>query len=97
MGHRDDESVPYPRDVESLFGFTTISVACGVWLHLAVMVEVVITQFNSSVSLGKLFTRGDGDKIVLVKGTKESQLKPTCVPSFIEHIRPHIYNGECSL
>ncbi|CAO2834054.1 unnamed protein product [Amaranthus hypochondriacus] len=84
LGHGDRENVPYPREVESLSGLKTIAVACGVW-HTAAVVDVIATQSNSSISSGKLFTWGDGDKNRLGQGDKEPRLKPTCVPSLIEH------------
>ncbi|KMZ57829.1 Regulator of chromosome condensation (RCC1) family with FYVEzinc finger domain [Zostera marina] len=84
LGHGDRESVLYPREVESLMGLKTITVACGVW-HTAAIVEIIVTQLNSSASSGKLFTWGDGDKYRLGHGDKEPQLKPTCVPSLIDH------------
>lgn len=84
LGHGDRESVPYPREVESLSGLRTIAVACGVW-HTAAVVEVIVTQSSSSVSSGKLFTWGDGDKNRLGHGDKEARLEPTCVPALIDH------------
>uniref|UniRef100_A0A2P2L374 Uncharacterized protein MANES_02G177100 n=1 Tax=Rhizophora mucronata TaxID=61149 RepID=A0A2P2L374_RHIMU len=84
LGHGDRESVAYPREVESLSGLRTISVACGVW-HTAAVVEVIVTQSSASVSSGKLFTWGDGDKNRLGHGDKEPRLKPTCVPALIDY------------
>ncbi|XP_040997959.1 PH, RCC1 and FYVE domains-containing protein 1-like [Juglans microcarpa x Juglans regia] len=84
LGHGDRESVSYPREVESLSGLRTIGVACGVW-HTAAVVEVIVTQSSASVSSGKLFTWGDGDKNRLGHGDKEAQLKPTCVPALIDY------------
>ncbi|XP_075479100.1 PH, RCC1 and FYVE domains-containing protein 1-like [Primulina tabacum] len=84
LGHGNRESVSYPREVESLSGLRTITVACGVW-HTAAVVEVIVTQSSASVSSGKLFTWGDGDKNRLGHGDKESRLKPTCVPALIDH------------
>ncbi|KAL8134402.1 hypothetical protein AgCh_009435 [Apium graveolens] len=84
LGHGDRESVPYPREIESLSGLRTIAVACGVW-HTAAVVEVIVTQSSSSVSSGKLFTWGDGDKNRLGHGDKEARLKPTCVPVLIDY------------
>ncbi|CAL5384485.1 unnamed protein product [Camellia sinensis] len=83
LGHGDRESVSYPREVESLSGLRTIAVACGVW-HTAAIVEVIVTQSTATVSSGKLFTWGDGDKNRLGHGDKEPRLKPTCVPALIE-------------
>ncbi|XWS15246.1 hypothetical protein CRYUN_Cryun35bG0078300 [Craigia yunnanensis] len=84
LGHGDRENVPYPREVESLSGLRTSAVACGVW-HTAAIVEVIVTQSSASVSSGKLFTWGDGDKNRLGHGDKESRLKPTCVPALIDY------------
>ncbi|CAK7346805.1 unnamed protein product [Dovyalis caffra] len=84
LGHGNRENVAYPREVESLAGLRTIAVACGVW-HTAAVVEVIVTQSSSSVSCGKLFTWGDGDKNRLGHGDKEPRLKPTCVPALIDY------------
>ncbi|KAJ8771648.1 hypothetical protein K2173_026825 [Erythroxylum novogranatense] len=84
LGHGDRESVAYPREVESLSGLRTIAVACGVW-HTAAVVEVIVTQSSASISSGKLFTWGDGDKNRLGHGDKEPRLKPTCVPALIDY------------
>ncbi|KAE9618312.1 hypothetical protein Lal_00047594 [Lupinus albus] len=84
LGHGDRESVSYPREVESLSGLRTIAVACGVW-HTAAVVEVIVTQSSSSISSGKLFTWGDGDKNRLGQGDKEARLEPTCVASLIDY------------
>ncbi|KAL5846268.1 hypothetical protein ACOSQ3_009792 [Xanthoceras sorbifolium] len=84
LGHGDRKSVSYPREVESLSGLRTIAVACGVW-HTAAVVEVIVTQSSASISSGKLFTWGDGDKNRLGHGDKEPRLKPTCVPALIDY------------
>ncbi|XP_002526126.2 PH, RCC1 and FYVE domains-containing protein 1 [Ricinus communis] len=84
LGHGDRENVAYPREVESLSGLRTIAAACGVW-HTAAVVEVIVTQSSSSISSGKLFTWGDGDKNRLGHGDKEPRLKPTCVPALIDY------------
>lgn len=84
LGHGDKENVAYPREVESLSGLRTIAVACGVW-HTAAVVEVIVTQSSASVSSGKLFTWGDGDKNRLGQGDKDPRLKPTCVPALIDY------------
>lgn len=84
LGHGNRKSVSYPKEVESLRGLKTILVSCGVW-HTAAIVEIIVTQSNSSASSGKLFTWGDGDKYRLGHGDKEPQLKPTCVPSLIDY------------
>ncbi|KAK1322667.1 Ultraviolet-B receptor UVR8 [Acorus calamus] len=84
LGHGNRESVAYPKEVESLMGLKTIAVACGVW-HTAAVVEVIVAQSSASISSGKLFTWGDGDKNRLGHGDKEPRLKPTCVPSLIDY------------
>ncbi|KAM5562382.1 PH, RCC1 and FYVE domains-containing protein 1 [Rosa sericea] len=84
LGHGDRENVSYPREVDSLTGLRTIAVACGVW-HTAAVVEVIATQSSASISSGKLFTWGDGDKNRLGHGDKEARLKPTCVPALIDY------------
>ncbi|KAG6786052.1 hypothetical protein POTOM_007644 [Populus tomentosa] len=84
LGHGNRENIAYPREVESLAGLRTIAVACGVW-HTAAVVEVIVTHSSSSVSSGKLFTWGDGDKNRLGHGDKEPKLKPTCVPALIDY------------
>ncbi|GKV31003.1 hypothetical protein SLEP1_g39752 [Rubroshorea leprosula] len=84
LGHGDRENVPYPREVDSLSGLRTSAVACGVW-HTAAVVEVIVTVSSASVSSGKLFTWGDGDKNRLGHGNKEPRLKPTCVPALIDY------------
>ncbi|KAH7680694.1 Regulator of chromosome condensation 1/beta-lactamase-inhibitor protein II [Dioscorea alata] len=84
LGHGNRESVSYPKEVESLMGLKTIAVACGVW-HTAAVVDVIVTQSSASVSSGKLFTWGDGDKYRLGHGDKEPRLKPTCIPSLIDY------------
>ncbi|KAJ1287224.1 hypothetical protein BS78_03G414800 [Paspalum vaginatum] len=84
LGHGNRESISCPREVESLSGLKTIAVACGVW-HTAAVVEVIVTQSSSSISSGKLFTWGDGDKHRLGHGDKEPKLKPTCVASLIDY------------
>lgn len=84
LGHGDKKSISYPREVDSLSGLRTTAVACGVW-HTAAVVEVIMTQSSASVSSGKLFTWGDGDKNRLGHGDKEPRLKPTCVPALIDY------------
>ncbi|KAF5198747.1 Regulator of chromosome condensation [Thalictrum thalictroides] len=84
LGHGNRESVLYPREVDSLMGLRTIAVACGVW-HTAAVVEVIVGQSSASISSGKLFTWGDGDKSRLGHGDKEPRLKPTCVPALIDY------------
>ncbi|KAL5122934.1 PH, RCC1 and FYVE domains-containing protein 1 [Glycine soja] len=84
LGHGDRQNVSYPREVESLLGLRTIAVACGVW-HTAAVVEVIATHSGTSISSGKLFTWGDGDKNRLGHGDKEARLKPTCVSALIDY------------
>ncbi|XP_047043490.1 PH, RCC1 and FYVE domains-containing protein 1-like [Lolium rigidum] len=84
LGHGDVKSISYPREIESLSGLKTIAVACGVW-HTAAIVEVIVTQSSATVSAGKLFTWGDGDKSRLGHGDKDARLKPTCVASLIDY------------
>jgi alpha-tubulin suppressor-like RCC1 family protein len=84
LGHGDVKGISYPREVESLSGLKTIAVACGVW-HTAAIVEVIVTQSSATVSAGKLFTWGDGDKSRLGHGDKDARLKPTCVASLIDY------------
>ncbi|KAJ0786297.1 putative chromatin regulator PHD family [Helianthus annuus] len=84
LGHGDRANVSYPKEVESLSGLRTISVACGVW-HTAAVVDVIVTQSSSNTSSGKLFTWGDGDKNRLGHGDKEPRLQPTCVPTLIDY------------
>lgn len=83
LGHGDRESVAYPKEVESLNGLRTITVACGVW-HTAAIVEV-LGQAGANVVSRKLFTWGDGDKYRLGHGDKEARLVPTCVPALIDY------------
>ncbi|XP_047974656.1 PH, RCC1 and FYVE domains-containing protein 1-like [Salvia hispanica] len=86
LGHGDRESISRPREVESLTGFRTMRVACGVW-HTAAVVDVVDGSSSSSnCSSGKLLTWGDGDKGRLGHGDKESKLVPTCVTAVAEPI-----------
>ncbi|XP_076940979.1 PH, RCC1 and FYVE domains-containing protein 1-like [Bidens hawaiensis] len=84
LGHGDRVNVSYPKEVESLSGLRTISVACGVW-HTAAVVDVIATQSSSNINSGKLFTWGDGDKNCLGHGDKEARLQPTCVPALIDY------------
>ncbi|XP_073306555.1 PH, RCC1 and FYVE domains-containing protein 1-like [Primulina huaijiensis] len=84
LGHGNREKVMYPREIKSLSGLRTMAVACGVW-HTAAVVEVTVTQFCATVSSGKLFTWGDGDKNRLGHGDKEPRLKPTRVPTLIDY------------
>ncbi|RDX86598.1 PH, RCC1 and FYVE domains-containing protein 1, partial [Mucuna pruriens] len=83
LGHGDQESVWYPKEVELLSGLKTIKVACGVW-HTAAIIEVAF-QSSSNTPSWKLFTWGDGDKYRLGHGNKETYLQPTRVTSLIEY------------
>ncbi|KAK3041367.1 hypothetical protein RJ639_002348 [Escallonia herrerae] len=83
LGHGERESVPYPKEVQSLNGLKTIKVACGVW-HTAAIVEVT-NHAASNVASRKLFTWGDGDKNRLGHGNKETYLLPTCVSGLIDY------------
>ncbi|KAK6933071.1 Regulator of chromosome condensation, RCC1 [Dillenia turbinata] len=76
LGHGDGESVLYPKEVNSLNGLRTIKVACGVW-HTIAIVEVMNIG-GGNVSLGKLFTCGDGDKNHSGHGSKDAHMLPTC-------------------
>ncbi|XP_004496492.1 PH, RCC1 and FYVE domains-containing protein 1 [Cicer arietinum] len=84
LGHGDRENISYPREVESLSGLRTVAVACGVW-HTAAIVEVIVAQSSASISSGKLFTWGDGDKNRLGHGDKDARLEPTCVSALIDY------------
>uniref|UniRef100_A0A7N0U0J9 Uncharacterized protein n=1 Tax=Kalanchoe fedtschenkoi TaxID=63787 RepID=A0A7N0U0J9_KALFE len=84
LGHGDRVTVSLPKEVESLSGLRTIAVACGVW-HTAAVVEVIVAHSSSSITSGKLFTWGDGDKNRLGHGDKEPRLEPTCVPALIDY------------
>lgn len=83
LGHGDRESVPYPREVESLSGLKAVAVSCGLW-HTAAIIEVT-NQSGSSVSSRKLFSWGDGDKYRLGHGNKDAYVYPTCVSPLIDY------------
>ncbi|CAN0890606.1 PH, RCC1 and FYVE domains-containing protein 1 [Linum grandiflorum] len=83
LGHGDQESVAFPKEVQLLSGLRTMKVACGVW-HTAAIVEVM-GQPGASMSSRKLFTWGDGDKYRLGHGNKETYLLPTCISSLIDY------------
>ena len=83
LGHGDRESTAYPREVKSLSGLKTVTVACGVW-HTAAIVEVM-GQPGGNSSSRKLFIWGDGDEHRLGHGDKETRLVPTCVSSLIDY------------
>lgn len=87
LGHGDRNSNRIPREVETLRGFRTIRVACGIW-HTAAVVEVENKSSNSlppeGSILGKLFTWGDGDNGRLGHGDKEPRLVPECVAALVD-------------
>ncbi|KAI9194684.1 hypothetical protein LWI28_008169 [Acer negundo] len=83
LGHGNQESVSYPKEVQLLSGLKTIKVACGVW-HTAAIVEVM-GHSGANISSRKLFTWGDGDKYRLGHGSKDTYLLPTCVSSLIDY------------
>ncbi|KAL8525231.1 hypothetical protein ACS0TY_014743 [Phlomoides rotata] len=83
LGHGDRESVPYPKEVQSLSGLKAVAVCCGIW-HTAAIIEVT-NQLGPNVCSRKLFTWGDGDKNRLGHGNKDSYLLPTCVSSIIDY------------
>lgn len=78
LGHGDTRTAILPKQVESLKGFKTITVACGPW-HTAAVVEFLTDHMSGKSSSGKLFTWGDGDKGRLGHGDKERKLSPMCV------------------
>ncbi|KAK1311074.1 Ultraviolet-B receptor UVR8 [Acorus calamus] len=75
LGHGNRESFTYPKEVESLMGLKTIAVSCGVW-HTAAVVEVIVAQSSVSISSGKLFAWGDGDKNRLGHGIRSLVSSP---------------------
>ncbi|CAN6341219.1 unnamed protein product [Urochloa humidicola] len=83
LGHGNHESVPYPKEVETLSGFRTMKVACGLW-HSAAIVETS-NQAGVNVVSRKLYTWGAGDKNLLGHGDKDARLVPTCVQSLIDY------------
>ncbi|XP_011074548.1 uncharacterized protein LOC105159244 [Sesamum indicum] len=83
LGHGDRESIPYPKEVESLSGLKTAAVSCGVW-HTAAIIEVT-NQLGPNISSRKLFTWGDGDKNRLGHGSSGMHLYPTCVSGLIDY------------
>ncbi|KAK4434531.1 PH, RCC1 and FYVE domains-containing protein 1 [Sesamum alatum] len=83
LGHGDRESIPYPKEVESLSGLKTAAVSCGVW-HTAAIIEVT-NQLGPNISSRKLFTWGDGDKNRLGHGSSGIYLYPTCVSGLIDY------------
>ncbi|XP_028223402.1 PH, RCC1 and FYVE domains-containing protein 1-like [Glycine soja] len=90
LGHGDQESVWYPKEVQLLTGLKTIKVACGVW-HTAAIIEVAF-QSGSNSSSWKLFTWGDGDMHRLGHGNKETYLQPTRVAPLMEY---NFHQVEC--
>uniref|UniRef100_A0A804Q510 Regulator of chromosome condensation (RCC1) family protein n=1 Tax=Zea mays TaxID=4577 RepID=A0A804Q510_MAIZE len=83
LGHGNRHTVAYPKEVETLSGFRTIKVACGLW-HSAAIVETT-NQAGVNVISRKLFTWGAGDKNPLGHGDKDARLVPTCVQSLIDY------------
>ncbi|KAL0366107.1 UNVERIFIED_CONTAM: PH, RCC1 and FYVE domains-containing protein 1 [Sesamum radiatum] len=83
LGHGDRESIPYPKEVESLSGLKTAAVSCGVW-HTAAIIEVT-NQLGPNISSRKLFTWGDGDKNRLGHGSSGMFFYPTCVSGLIDY------------
>uniref|UniRef100_A0A452ZR06 E3 ubiquitin-protein ligase HERC1 n=1 Tax=Aegilops tauschii subsp. strangulata TaxID=200361 RepID=A0A452ZR06_AEGTS len=83
LGHGNRDSVSYPKEVESLSGFRTMKVACGIW-HSAAIVETN-SQTGMNVVSRKLFTWGDGDKNRLGHGDKEARLVPTVVQALVDN------------
>lgn len=83
LGHGNRENVAYPKEVESLSGFRTMKVACGVW-HSAAIVETT-SQTGVNMVSRKLFTWGDGDKNRLGHGDKEARLVPTVVQALVDN------------
>ncbi|CAN6239576.1 unnamed protein product [Urochloa humidicola] len=82
LGHGDTYCVAQPKEVESLRGLRTKSVACGPW-HTAAIVEISGTP-KSNTPGGKLFTWGDADEGKLGHTDKKSKLVPTRVESLID-------------
>ncbi|KAG2617793.1 PH, RCC1 and FYVE domains-containing protein 1-like [Panicum virgatum] len=83
LGHGNHESVAYPKEVETLSGFRTMKVACGLW-HSAAIVETN-NQTGVNVVSRKLYTWGAGDKNLLGHGDKDARLVPTCVQSIVDY------------
>ncbi|KAF8765348.1 hypothetical protein HU200_008490 [Digitaria exilis] len=82
LGHGDTCSVSRPKEVESLRGLRTKSVACGPW-HTAAIVETSGTPKNNAPG-GKLFTWGDADGGKLGHTDKKSKFVPTRVESLVD-------------
>ncbi|KAG2660578.1 PH, RCC1 and FYVE domains-containing protein 1-like [Panicum virgatum] len=82
LGHGDTCTVAQPKEVESLRGLRTKSVACGPW-HTAAIVETSGTP-KSSAPGGKLYTWGDADGGKLGHTDKKSKLVPTRVESLVD-------------
>ncbi|XP_047178682.1 PH, RCC1 and FYVE domains-containing protein 1-like isoform X1 [Vigna umbellata] len=80
LGHGNHSSATIPQEVETLRGFRTTRVACGVW-HTAAVVEVITESVESSTSSSckRLYTWGDGDKGQLGHADKKPRLVPECV------------------
>ncbi|CAH9068759.1 unnamed protein product [Cuscuta epithymum] len=84
LGHGNRESVPCPKEVQSLNGLKTVKVACGIW-HTVAIVEVINQSGSTNAASRKLFTWGDGDKNRLGHGNKQPYLLPTCVSALIDY------------
>ncbi|XAR73612.1 hypothetical protein NMG60_11007640 [Bertholletia excelsa] len=84
LGHGNLQSVPLPKEVESLKGLRVKSVACGPW-HTAAVVNIIVDCYKVNDSSGKLFTWGDGDKGRLGHADQEKKLLPTCVAQLVDH------------
>lgn len=86
LGHGDHRGTNIPREVETLKGQRTTTVACGVW-HTAAVIELMnelsVSGSSGCSSTGKLFTWGDGDKGQLGHGDKEPRLVPECVAALV--------------
>ncbi|RCV07809.1 hypothetical protein SETIT_1G275300v2 [Setaria italica] len=82
LGHGDTCCVAQPKEVESLRGLRTKSVACGPW-HTAAIVETSGTP-KSNAPGGKLFTWGDAGEGKLGHTDKKSKLVPTRVETLVD-------------
>ncbi|CAN1256390.1 PH, RCC1 and FYVE domains-containing protein 1 [Linum perenne] len=82
LGHGDQESVPYPKEVQLLSGLRTMKVACGVW-HTAAIVEVMgqpgASMSSILTSRSEVFTWGKGANGRLGHGDTEDRKSPTIV------------------
>ena len=82
LGHGDTCTVAQPKEVESLRGLRTTSVACGPW-HTSAIVETSGTP-KSNAPGGKLYTWGDAGGGKLGHTDKKSKLVPTRVESLVD-------------